>query len=219
MSKGFMIVCDGSNGAGKTTVIKAIEQHLQGRGLQAVLTREPGGTPIGEKIREILLCPDTPEMCDLAELMLFGAARAQHVKEKILPAVQSGKVVISDRFDAATLSFQHYARGLDIELVNRLNQLALDGFRPDMYIILDLDPAIGLQRVHQRGEQLDRMELQKLEFLQKARQGYLEQARLDPARFEILDAARPLTEVVADALSIVDRLIGKHDGLAQHGAL
>lgn len=219
MSKGFMIVCDGSNGAGKTTVIKAIEQHLQGRGLQAVLTREPGGTPIGEKIREILLCPDTPEMCDLAELMLFGAARAQHVKEKILPAVQSGKVVISDRFDAATLSFQHYARGLDIELVNRINQLALDGFRPDMNIILDLDPAIGLQRVHQRGEQLDRMELQKLEFLQKARRGYLEQARLDPARFEILDAARPLTEVVADALSIVDRLIGKHDGLAQHGAL
>src|SRR3546814_7220449 len=106
MSKGFMIVCDGSNGAGKTTVIKAIEQHLQGRGLQAVLTREPGGTPIGEKIREILLCPDTPEMCDLAELMLFGAARAQNVKEKILPAVQSGKVVISDRFDAATLSFR-----------------------------------------------------------------------------------------------------------------
>src|SRR3546814_3657696 len=113
MCKGFMIVCDGSNGAGKTTVIKAIEQHLQGRALQAVLTREPGGTPIGEKIREIVLCRDTPEMCDLAELMLFGAARAQHVKEKILPAVQSGKVVIADRFDAQTLRFQHYARGLE----------------------------------------------------------------------------------------------------------
>src|SRR3546814_10642911 len=127
-----MIVCDGTKGAGKTRVIKAIEQPLKGRGLQALLTRNPGDTPIGEKSREILLCPDTPEMCDLAELMLFGAARAQHVKEKILPAVQSGKVVISDRFDAATLSFQHYARGLDIELVNRINQLALDGFRPDI---------------------------------------------------------------------------------------
>lgn len=212
MDKGFMIVCDGSNGAGKTTVIKAIEAHLNDRGLQAVVTREPGGTVIGEKIRDILLCPDTPEMSDIAELMLFGAARAQHVKEKILPAIQAGKAVVSDRFDAATLSFQHYARGLDLGLVRQINALALDGFRPDMNIILDLDPAIGLERVHQRGERLDRMEAQKLEFLQRARQGYLEQARLDPALFRVLDAGRPLAQVVADALGIVDELIRRHGG-------
>jgi dTMP kinase len=212
MEKGFMIVCDGSNGAGKTTVIKAIEDHLKSRGLQAVVTREPGGTPIGEKIREILLCPDTPEMCDVAELMLFGAARAQHVREKIVPAIKAGKVVVSDRFDAATLSFQHYARGLDLELVRQINALALEGFRPDMNIILDLDPVIGLERVHQRGEGLDRMETQKLEFLQKARQGYLEQARQDPTMFRILDAGRPLAEVVSDALAIVDELIRSHGG-------
>ncbi|HWK70361.1 dTMP kinase [Pollutimonas sp. M17] len=212
MGKGFMIVCDGSNGAGKTTVIKAIEAHLNDRGLQAVVTREPGGTVIGEKIRDILLCPDTPEMSDIAELMLFGAARAQHVKEKILPAIQAGKAVVSDRFDAATLSFQHYARGLDLGLVRQINALALDGFRPDMNIILDLDPAIGLERVHQRGERLDRMEAQKLEFLQRARQGYLEQARLDPALFRVLDAGRPLAQVVADALGIVDELIRRHGG-------
>ncbi|MFW7341424.1 dTMP kinase [Pollutimonas sp. H1-120] len=212
MGKGFMIVCDGSNGAGKTTVIKAIEEHLKSRGLQAVITREPGGTPIGEKIRDILLCPDTPEMCDVAELMLFGAARAQHVQEKILPAIRAGKVVVSDRFDAATLSFQHYARGLDIGLVKQINELALDGFRPDMNIILDLDPVLGLERVHQRGERLDRMETQKLEFLQKARQGYLEQARLSPSMFSILDASRPLAEVVSDALGVVDELIRRHGG-------
>jgi len=212
MDKGFMIVCDGSNGAGKTTVIKAIEAHLNDRGLQAVVTREPGGTVIGEKIRDILLCPDTPEMSDIAELMLFGAARAQHVKEKILPAIQAGKAVVSDRFDAATLSFQHYARGLDLGLVRQINALALDGFRPDMNIILDLDPAIGLERVHQRGERLDRMEAQKLEFLQRARQGYLEQARLAPALFRVLDAGRPLAQVVADALGIVDELIRRHGG-------
>jgi dTMP kinase len=212
MNKGFMIVCDGGNGAGKTTVIKAIEDHLNGRGLQAVVTREPGGTPIGEKIREILLCPETPEMCDVAELMLFGAARAQHVREKILPAIKAGKVVVSDRFDAATLSFQHYARGLDIGLVKQINALALDGFRADMNIILDLDPAVGLERVHQRGEGLDRMEAEKLEFLQKARQGYLEQARRDPSMFRILDAGRPLDDVVSDALHIVDELIRLHDG-------
>ncbi len=217
MGKGFMIVCDGSNGAGKTTVIKAIEEHLKSRGLQAVITREPGGTPIGEKIRDILLCPDTPEMCDVAELMLFGAARAQHVKEKILPAIRAGKVVVSDRFDAATLSFQHYARGLDIDLVKQINELALDGFRPDMNIILDLDPVLGLERVHQRGERLDRMETQKLEFLQKARQGYLEQARLDPSMFSILDAGRPLAEVVSDALGVVDELIQRHGGQMADG--
>lgn len=212
MGKGFLIVCDGSNGAGKTTVIKAIEAHLKGRGLQAVVTREPGGTVIGEKIRDILLCPDTPEMCDIAELMLFGAARAQHVKEKILPAIQAGKAVVSDRFDAATLSFQHYARGLDLDLVRQINALALDGFKPDMNIILDLDPAVGLERVHQRGERLDRMEAQKLEFLQRARQGYLEQARLAPDAFRVLDAGRPLAQVVADALGIVDELIRRHGG-------
>lgn len=212
MGKGFLVVCDGSNGAGKTTVIKAIEAHLKRRGLEAVVTREPGGTVIGEKIREILLCPDTPEMCDLAELMLFGAARAQHVQEKILPAIQAGKVVVSDRFDAATLSFQHYARGLDLDLVNRINGLALDGFKPDMNIILDLDPAVGLERVQQRGERLDRMEAQKLEFLQRARHGYLEQARQAPALFRVLDAARPVEQVVADALAIVDELIQRHGG-------
>src|SRR5690606_35090782 len=125
-------------------------------------------------------------------------------REKIVPAIQAGKVVVSDRFDAATLSFQHYARGLDLGLVTQINALALDGFRPDMNIILDLDPLLGLERVHSRGEPLDRLEAQKLEFLQKAREGYLQQARQNPSLFRVLDAARPLSEVVANALSIVD---------------
>jgi len=205
--KGFMIVCDGSNGAGKTTVIKAIEAHLKDRGHDVVVTREPGGTPIGEKIRAIVLSSDTPEMCDVTELMLFGAARAQHVKEKIAPAVAAGKIVVSDRFDAATISFQHFARGLDIGLITQINDLALDGFRPDLYIILDLDPATGLQRVSLRGDGLDRIEGQKLEFLQKARNGYLEQARANPGLFKVLDASRPLASVVSDALRLVDRLV------------
>ena len=102
-------------------------------------------------------------MCALTELMLFAAARAQHVKEKIIPALQSGKIVISDRFDAATISFQHYARGLSLDLTNELNKIALDGFKPDMNIILDLDPLIGLARVNSRGEELDRMEMEEIE--------------------------------------------------------
>ena len=207
MNKGYMIVCDGSNGAGKTTVIKAIEEHLIRNHFEVVVTREPGGTRIGEKIREVLLSSDTPEMCDMTELMLFGAARAQHLREKILPALNAGKIVVSDRFVAATISFQHFARGLNIEVINQINELVLDGFKPDMNIILDLDPVIGLQRVHSRGEGLDRLEAEKLGFLEKARFGYLEQARNSPECFEIVDASQPLEAVISQVLKIVDGVV------------
>lgn len=205
--RGFMIVCDGSNGAGKTTLIGNLRQYLEDRGLEVVVTREPGGTPVGEKIREVLLSPDTPEMCDLTELMLFGAARAQHLREKILPALQAGKVVLCDRFDSATISFQHYARGLDLSLVENINALALDGFRPDLYIILDLDPRVGLQRVQQRGAALDRLEAEQVAFLERARAGYLEQAMQEPQRFKVLDASRDVAAVTDDAIDLVERLI------------
>jgi dTMP kinase len=173
MNKGFMVVFDGSNGAGKTTVINEVEKYISSKGLDIVLTREPGGTNIGEKIRHIILDPTTPEMCDMTELMLFGAGRAQHIQEKIKPALQAGKIVISDRFDAATFSFQHYARGIDLSSIKKINNLALNGFKPDMNIILDLDPVEGLNRVMSRGEGLDRLEDEKLDFLIKARNGYL----------------------------------------------
>ena len=204
-----MIVCDGSNGAGKTTVIKAIAEHLQSLGRDFIISREPGGTPIGEKIREVVLSPATPEMCDLTELLLFGAARAQHLQEKIIPALASGQIVICDRFVAATISFQHYAWGIDLDLIRQINDLVLQGFQPDMNIILDLDPRVGMARVHQRGEGLDRMEDQQLEFLQKARNGYLLQAQQNPAIFSLVDAAQPLPAVVAQVLDIVDSLLGQ----------
>jgi len=204
MKKGYMIVCDGSNGAGKTTIIKAIKEHLESLGKEILVTREPGGTPIGEKIRNIVLSSETPEMCDITELMLFAAARAQHVQEKIVPAIQSGKIVISDRFDAATISFQHYARGLSLDLTIQLNNMALNGFKPDINIILDLDPVIGLERVNSRGEGLDRLESEKIEFLKKARNGYLEQAKNDPDHFVVIDSSQPLEKVVSDVLKIID---------------
>ncbi|MCG9769417.1 dTMP kinase [Pseudoalteromonas piscicida] len=210
MKKGFMLVCDGSNGAGKTTVIAGLEAHLKQRGIEVVMTREPGGTEISEKIREIILDPSTPEMTDMTELMLFGAARAQHVREKIIPALEQGKVVISDRFDAATFSFQHYARGLDLATITTINQLALGGFRPDMNLILDLDPEEGLQRVKSRGEGLDRLEDEKQQFLQRAREGYLVQAKNDPERFTVIDASQSKAQVLEQSIELLDSLIATH---------
>jgi len=207
MKKGFMLVFDGSNGAGKTTVIKSVEKYLTLKGFDVLLTREPGGTPIGEKIREVILDASTPEMCYMTELMLFGAGRAQHVKEKIIPALAQGKIVISDRFDAATFSFQHFARGIDLDTIVKINDLALGGFTADKNIILDLDPEEGLKRVISRGEGLDRLEDEKSDFLAKAREGYLKQAEQCPEKFEIIDAAQSKEDVLSDVINIIDSLL------------
>jgi len=207
MKKGFMLVFDGSNGAGKTTVIKGVEKYLTLKGFDVLLTREPGGTPIGEKIREVILDPSTPEMCYMTELMLFGAGRAQHVQEKIVPALAQGKIVISDRFDAATFSFQHFARGIDLGTIIKINDLALAGFAPDMNIILDLDPDEGLKRVISRGKGLDRLEDEKSDFLAKARDGYLKQAAQSPEKFEIINAAQSKEDVLSEVINIIDSLL------------
>lgn len=207
MNKGYMIVIDGSNGAGKSTVIEALCNHLKQLNREAIFTREPGGTPIGEKIRDILLSTDAVEMSSVTELMLFAAARAQHVREKIIPALRAGKVVVSDRFDSATFSFQHFARGLPLELITTLNNLAVDGLQPDLTIILDLDPEVGLARVGMHGRNLDRLEKENLDFLHKAREGYLAQARLSPERFVVIDASQPLDYVISEVLQAVDQVI------------
>jgi dTMP kinase len=210
MAKGCMIVCDGGNGAGKSTVLQALEAHLLEQGHDLVMTREPGGTPIGEKIRALVLDSINQGMCDIAELMLFEAARAQHVREKILPAIEAGKIVVSDRFDSATFSFQHYARGIPLDLIRQINDIAIDGFRPAMTIILDLDPEAGLQRVLARGSQLDRLEKENLAFLHRARDGYLQQAMADPDHFVVIDAAQCLENVVDEVIATADHVIAHH---------
>lgn len=209
MNKGLFIVCDGSNGAGKTTLIYILEQHLLAQGLEVVITREPGGTPIGEKIRDIILDKSHQEMTDLTELMLMAAQRAQHVAEKIKPALDRGACVISDRFDAATISFQHFARGIDLDTINTLNNLAKSGLEPDMNIILDLDAEIGMGRVKSRGDQPDRMEQEKLDFLDKARTGYLTQAKNNPSKFTVIDANNAKEQVANEAIGAIEKLLKK----------
>lgn len=209
MAKGCLIVCDGNNGAGKSSVIRAIEEHLISLNHQVVVTREPGGTRVGEKIRGIVLDPETPELCDTTELLLFAAARAQHLKEKIIPAIEAGMIVICDRFTPATIAFQHYGRGIPLSLVQSINSFALEGFAPDLNIILDVDPDVGMRRVASRGEGLDRMEMQQREFLMRARDGFLRQAEQSPETFVVVDASQPFEVVSSEVLAVVDSLLAK----------
>jgi dTMP kinase len=209
MAKGCLIVCDGNNGAGKSSVIRAIEEHLLSLNHKVIVTREPGGTRIGEKIRSVVLDPETPELCDTTELLLFAAARAQHLKEKIIPSIEAGMVVVCDRFTPATIAFQHYGRGIPLSLVESINSYALEGFEPDLNIILDIDPDIGMRRVASRGEGLDRMEMQQREFLMRARNGFLRQAEQSPETFSIVDASQPFEIVSREVLAIVDGLLAK----------
>lgn len=188
-------------------------EHLSGwlseAGHHVLVTREPGGTPIGEKIREVVLDPSTPELCDTTELLLFAAARAQHLQEKIIPAIEGGAIVICDRFTPATIAFQHFGRGLPLDLVLAINEIALGGFNPDLNIILDIDPAVGMQRVAGRGEVLDRMELQKAEFLSRARHGFLAQAQENPDTFAVVDASQTFEAVAADVKAVVGELLAR----------
>lgn len=209
MAKGCLIVCDGNNGAGKSSVIRAIEEFLISHHHKVLVTREPGGTRIGEKIRSVVLDPETPELCDTTELLLFAAARAQHLKEKIIPAIEAGTIVVCDRFTPATIAFQHYGRGIPLDLVRSINSFALEGFTPDLNIILDVDPEVGMQRVTSRGEGLDRMEMQKLEFLARAREGFLLQAQASPETFVVVDASQPFEDVSGDVLAVVSALLAK----------
>lgn len=209
MTQGCLIVCDGNNGAGKSSVIRAIEEFLLSRNHQVIVTREPGGTRIGEKIRNVVLDPETPELCDTTELLLFAAARAQHLKEKIIPAIEAGKIVVCDRFTPSTVAFQHYGRGIPLSLVQSINSFALEGFSPDLNIILDVDPEIGMKRVASRGEGLDRMEMQKLEFLTRAREGFLRQAEESPDTFVVVDASQSFEDVSRNVLAVVDALLAQ----------
>lgn len=200
---GKFIVVEGGNGAGKTSVLKSIEQSFTDGELDHLMTREPGGTPVGEEIRKILLNPDNTSICPMAELMLFAAARAQHLQEKIIPALNDGYIVVSDRFDSSTYAFQHYGRGLPLDTIKTLNELALDGFKPDLTIILDIDVLEGLKRTASRGALEDRFENEDILFLERVRQGYLEQAKQNPDRFVVIDASQTLEEVIKQVKHVI----------------
>ena len=206
--KGYFISVEGGDGSGKSTQIKKIETYLQEKGLDYILTREPGGTPVAEKIRELILDPANKALTGRADMLLYAASRAQHVEEKILPALAEGKVVLSDRFTDSSIAYQAYGRGLG-DMVAEVNRIATGGKEPDLTIFLNITPAAGMARKNnQDGHVLDRLELEKAAFHETVYEGYLALARESGGRIADIDADRPADEVFADIKKRLDQLFG-----------
>jgi dTMP kinase len=197
---GLFITLEGIEGCGKSTQVRLLSEALKERGLDCAITREPGGTPIGGKIREILLNPDHKGMAPEAELLLYAADRAQHVREVIKPSIDGGKVVICDRFTDATLAYQGFGRGLDMALINELNRIASLGIRPDLTLLLDCPVEMGIKRAVERNSKRghirdDRFEREALGFHRRVRDGYLAIAEKEPERVKVMDASRDVETV------------------------
>lgn len=208
--RGKFITLEGGEGVGKSTNLSTIEELLAHRGIDVCVTREPGGTVLGEAIRELLLSDGADAPLPRAELLLIFAARSQHIEAVIEPALQAGHWVLCDRFTDATYAYQGYARGLPLEMIASLELLVQDQLRPDLTVLLDLPPAVGLGRASQRA-QLDRFEQENQSFFERVRCGYLERAQRDPGRWLTVDAAQPLAQVQADVT------VKFTDWLVRHG--
>lgn len=193
--RGKFITLEGSEGAGKSTNLAYLAELLQAQGLKVITTREPGGTEIGEKIRGLLLDPENKAMHEDTELLLMFAARAQHIREKILPAVERGAWVISDRFTDASFAYQGAARGMGFARIAEIESWVQQGFQPDLTLVFDLPIAIGMQRVASRGAQTDRFEQEQQAFFEKVRAAYLQRAEAAPSRYAVLDASQDLSAV------------------------
>ncbi len=206
--KGYFLSVEGGDGSGKSTQIKKIEAYLRERGQKVLLTREPGGTPVAEKIRELILDPANQALTGRAEMLLYAASRAQHVEEKILPALAEGKTVLSDRFTDSSIAYQGFGRGLG-EMVAEVNRIATGGREPDLTIFLNISPAAGMARKNkQSGHALDRLEQEKAAFHEAVYAGYLTLAKESGGRIAAIDADRSAEEVFADIKKHLDRLFG-----------
>ena len=188
-TRGFLISFEGSEGSGKSTQISRIADRFEDAGYEVVVTREPGGTPIGDQIRHILMHASESEgMTPETELLLFAASRAQLVREVILPAIEAGKIVLCDRFMDSTTVYQGIARKIQSEPVHMINTFAVGHMIPDVTVVIDLDAEVGLSRVRHRANDLpDRMEQENIHFYQKVRNGYLMLAKAMPERFIVVD--------------------------------
>ncbi|MEA4888775.1 MAG: dTMP kinase [Clostridiaceae bacterium] len=202
-ARGRLITFEGIDGTGKSTQIVRLTEKLREMGKTVQVLREPGGTAIGESVREILLDRRHTNMCEETELLLFAAARAQLVREIILPALETGSWVICDRFYDSTVAYQGYGRGLDLNVIGALNQLAIGTCRPDITILLDLPVELAVKRLTGRKEKADRLDNESLAFMQQIRDGYRNLALAEPDRLILMDAAQPETVLAADIYRVI----------------
>ena len=209
----LFITFEGVEGSGKTTQIQRLERYLTQRGILCKVTREPGGSPIGERIRKILLNPDHREMAPLSELFLYEASRAQHVKEVIEPLLKRGTVVLCDRFIDASIAYQGYGRQVDLNWIAKLNRLSTGGIKPDITFLLDCPIDLGLKRALRRNRALNqekegRFEGEKVQFHHRVRGGYLSIAKKEPQRVKVIDTRQGEEKVFEKIRKIVDNLMG-----------
>lgn len=205
--KGTFISFEGIEGSGKSTQVQLLYEFLQKNGADVVRTEEPGGTQIGEQIRTILLDVEHRGMSPLTELLLYNASRAQHVQEVILPALNRGAIVITDRFTDSTVVYQGYGRGLDLQMIDSLDLIATGRLRPDITLLLDLDVKTGLQR--NRGiQKTDRLELEAISFHERVRYGYRVLAAENPARITLIPATAGINEMHGKIIRIISEALG-----------
>ncbi|MEK5059937.1 dTMP kinase [Paenibacillus sp. FSL H7-0326] len=199
---GKLITFEGGDGSGKTTMIKKLSAHLEDKKIPYLMTREPGGIDIAEKIRSIILNPEHTTMDARTEALLYAAARRQHLAEKVIPALQNGVMVLSDRFVDSSLAYQGYARGLGMEEVRSINEFATDHLSPDLTLYFDISPEQGLARIAaNQGREVNRLDMENLSFHDKVREGYLILAKQEPNRIQIIDASLSQEEVFCSLIT------------------
>ena len=201
MAKGLFITFEGGDGCGKTTQIKLIDEYLRNKGYKTLLTREPGSKGLGVKLREILLNYDG-EVSPTCESFLFLADRAQHVDCIIKPALEEGTIVLCDRHTDSTVAYQGYGRGLDLEQIYKLNNIATSGLKPDLTVVLDVDVETSQARV---GKEKDRMESAGIEFFERVRKGFLEIAKQEPSRVKVIDSTQSIEDIHKQVVELIQK--------------